>query len=356
MILDQLREEVHLQRAAGNMDVSYERWMDQVFARLVPGSNEAGSFEDALEEAEAAGMIDAEVPVSSRRPAGRFVKRLLRKAISWYMRFVVQQVRHSAQSIMRVLHMMDERLGSVEARMGELCARAEAAGAGAPQVVRLASAAWRGRPDVFMDDVAGAMLSAGLETARVLHAECGKGEVVSYLRARAIDAYGVDSSLVPDVGGDHRSAGDGLDLRLAAVTDHLSGLADGELAGVLLSGCVDCMTADEDLRLLGLCARKVRSGGVVAVVGTYPRAWQSAVPRVVTDLARGRPLHPETWEELFRAAGIGSIIVSRDASGGAVALDARSGTRPRALDSAAEQPGGELPAGESFLVMGKVTA
>ncbi len=364
-MLDQLREEVRLQRAAGRMDVSYERWMDHVFARLAPGSSEAGSFDDALEEAEGASMIDAEVPVSSRLPAGRFVKRVLRKAISWYMRFVVQQVRQSTQAIMRVLHMMDERLGGVEGSMVDLSARVEAVAAGVPRMATVVSPSWRGRPDLFLDVVADAISSGSLDARRVLHAECGAGEIVSHLRARGIDAYGIDSSWVPDVMGDHAVTGEVLDLRLGSVIDHLSGLADGGLGGVLLSGCVDWMTADEDLQLIRLCARKVSAGGVVAVVGTQPSAWWRSASRIVVDLARGRPLHPETWEELLRkSGGIGSLVFVEagtgdvDAAAGDVAaMKPRSGLDAEdaeELSAAVEPPGEAPPVRESFLVMGRI--
>ena len=128
-----------------------------------------------------------------------------------------------------------------------------------------------------------------------------------------------------------------------------------------MGGCVDWMTADEDLQLIRLCARKVSTGGVVAVVGTQPSAWWRSAPRIVVDLARGRPFHPETWEELLRKSGIGSLVFVEAGAGeveagagDAAAMKPRSGLDAEEVSAVVEPPGGASPVLESFLVMGRI--
>lgn len=363
-LLDELRSEVRSQRASGLMDLSYERWMDRVFEGLSPGSREAGAFEDAMEQAESAGLVGAEVPVSSRLPGGRFVKRGLRKAMSWYVCFVAAQVRSFALSVMRVLHMMDERLGAVEARLDEIGARSSDSAliSDLRDLITVSPASWSGAEDVFVERILDTLKDAIAEPraaptsgkARVLHADCGGGDLVSRLCSEGVDAYGVESGGALSARAGARGRDADLDLRTEELFAHLSALRDGELAGVVLSGCVDRLDVASDARLAELCAAKVRTGGVVAVVGTHPLAWQRAAPPIVVDLAPGRPLHAQTWKELLRANGVGSIVCSEASSKRAIDLIEGSDPQTIAINSVIETLVEEIMVPEAFLVMGSV--
>jgi O-antigen chain-terminating methyltransferase len=62
----------------------------------------------------------------------------------------------------------------------------------------------------------------------------------------------------------------GLPVAWADAFDHLGALADGSLDGIFSAQVVEHLTIDQLLRLLGLCAAKLRSGGVLVLETINP--------------------------------------------------------------------------------------
>ncbi|MHB8330327.1 MAG: hypothetical protein ACYDD6_12015, partial [Acidimicrobiales bacterium] len=65
----------------------------------------------------------------------------------------------------------------------------------------------------------------------------------------------------------------------------------------------------ERRRLLRLAELKLAPGGVLAVVGIAPEAWEQTVGPVVADLVRGRPFHADTWAHLIGQLGFSDVEV-----------------------------------------------
>jgi hypothetical protein len=161
----------------------------------------------------------------------------------------------------------------------------------------------------------------------VVHAECGDGAFATALAAALGTAPpGGPRGPVPAVRGcEPRGAAAleaserGVDVHVGAVDEFLAGAATGSLAGLVLSGVVDRVPLDEQLRLLGLVTDRLAAGAALVVVGTRPEAVAAAWGPVAADLLPGRPLHAETWALLLERAGY--VEVGRCTADGADGAD-----------------------------------
>jgi hypothetical protein len=325
--LDRVRreidDEVRRRRAAGDFPPSFERRLDELFARFTPTGVADDHFTEALKLADRSAYFDIDVPIGPRRAPRGFVKWSLWQAEAWFVRYVVSQLNHFAASAMRVLHLLDERLTEVERDVAELT----------PPPLPEEELLTRGAdPMPFLVSLKARLALAGAPPGRVLHAECGDGSLLAVLVSDGVDAYGVD----PGTTASDRAVQAGLDVRRDDVLGHLGSVADEALAGLVLSACVDRLSLAERRRLVRLAEAKVVPGGMVAVIGTTPDAWGRSAGPVVADLSPGRPLHAETWAHLVAQMGFTDIDRLGDGDGFAVLATKRSDPAPSG--AAAEVP------------------
>jgi hypothetical protein len=283
----EIEEEVRQRRAAGDFTPELERSLDALFDRHAPAAS-AATFDEALEQAQRASFVHADVPVASRRRLARLTTRLLRPIMAFYLRFLAQQVTALGAAVTRALGLLGQRVDSLE----------DAAPA-PPTPSLLARLAVDLSP--WMDTVSTAL--DGLD-GRVLHADCGDGALVAKLVAAGRDAYGVSWRAEPDATG--------LDLRADDLLEHLDRLPDRALGGLVLSGVVDILALGSLRSLIDLAAVKLATGGRLVVV-SFP-----TVDPVLADLSPGRPLHAETWAFLLDEAGFAPSAIHRAAGGYAV--------------------------------------
>lgn len=133
----------------------------------------------------------------------------------------------------------------------------------------------------------------------VIHGESGDGSLLRALRAVGYEVSGIE----PRAERVWAGAGDPA-VALGEVTDRLTDVADGDLAGVILSGCIDRLDLSGKLLLTELALSKTAPGATVAVLPTDQQAFADACPVTVLDLTPGRPLHPETWSAVFARVGL----------------------------------------------------
>jgi hypothetical protein len=145
----------------------------------------------------------------------------------------------------------------------------------------------------------------------VIHGESGDGSLLRALRAVGYQVSGIE----PRAERVWAGAGDPA-VALGEVTDRLAEVADGELAGVILSGCIDRLDTPGKLLLVELALSKTAPGATVAVLPTDQQAFADACPLTVSDLAPGRPLHPETWSAVFVRVGLADVRWHRPEGGG----------------------------------------
>lgn len=288
-LLAEIEEEVRRKRESGDLPPHLERELDIVFARYAPVRALDGDFDQVLTRAEQATFIDVLAPTASSRPVIPHVKRVLRKSVVWIFRYVAQQASGFNEAIARAVRLLGTRVDALEEATGTRSIAPPVAGDGTTTM-----------PDaehwlpVLVDalrDVQG----------RVLHVECGGGELVRALVDKGVDAYGVHPEGAP--------ADAELDIRIDGVMEHLGKVPDGTLAGIVLSGCVDRFPKAALLRLADQAVARLAAGGVLAVVGTDPVAWERDRSPVEVDLGAGRPLHAATWAHLLGERGLDAPAV-----------------------------------------------
>ncbi|MDQ1444582.1 MAG: hypothetical protein QOI20_1046 [Acidimicrobiaceae bacterium] len=283
-LLAEIDAEVQRKRESGDIPADLERELDLVFARFAPVDALEADFEQVLTRAEQATFIDVIAPVESSRPVVPIFKKVVRKVVGWYLRYVAQQTSAFAHAITRAVRLLGERVDVLEQASPVAAQRAAADGDVQPPSA----------PDLsHWAPTLARWLQA--TTGRVLHAEAGDGALLAALVEAGVDAYGVDPRPRPNVVNEVREDE-------AAV--HLRALPDGALAAIVLSGCVDRMALGAQLQLADLVATKVAPGGTVIVLGTHPAAWAESHAPVHVDLSPGRPLHPETWQHLLAQRGM----------------------------------------------------
>ncbi|MHB8594578.1 MAG: hypothetical protein ACYDB3_09675, partial [Acidimicrobiales bacterium] len=176
----EIDDEVRRRRAAGDFPPSFERKLDELFARFTPTGTSDDHFTEALKLADRAAYFDIDVPIGSRREPKGFVKWSLWQAEAWFVRYVVTQLNHFAASATRVLHLLDERVTDVERDLALLVP---------PAMAEEAEVAGGADVAPFIDAI-GARLSPGAP-GRVLHAECGDGALLDALGVAGVDVYGI---------------------------------------------------------------------------------------------------------------------------------------------------------------------
>jgi len=261
----------------------YEEGLRRLFDELSPQGASAGSLlRQSLQVVDERAGLDLRPPVASAKPGLPFVKRLIAKAIGWYVRFLAAQSARFAAAVARALHVVADDLDRLRDELA--MARPDLTPASVPQPER----AGRWWAPVATEALAGVR-------GRVLHADCGDGALLAALAALGIDAVGLDPSAPSAV----------------SVLEELEVTPTGVLGGVVLEGSVQWLGASPCDRLVGLAADRLAEGGVVVVASATPEAWAKVAPAVVADLAPGRPLHPETWAHLFARHGFAAVAVHR---------------------------------------------
>ncbi|MBO0894483.1 MAG: hypothetical protein J2O39_08905, partial [Acidimicrobiales bacterium] len=164
-----LDQELHQQRRAGAFPPGFEQRLDEVLARVTPREARERDTVAALERVEASVSIDLDVPVASRKPGLEVVKRAIRDGVTWYVNYVVIQLREFTMATLRVLHTLDARVTDLEA--GSAVRGPAPLPGGSPGPKTADPSVWGWLVDA---ELAGAH---GL----VLHGECGTGDLVRHL-------------------------------------------------------------------------------------------------------------------------------------------------------------------------------
>lgn len=307
-LVQEIEDAARRRREAGEHAPGLDRQLDESFRRVVAHRPGDEVLTHALWSVEATAHVSADAGLGETAdPAKRFVKRVLAKLVRWYMLRITSQVTTFANSTASALRLLSDR---VEALSEEVAA------ARPPLLPGRAALASRAPSPLQLDDGLALFACDRLKGApgRVLHADCGSGQIVQRLVAAGVDAYGVDpaGALV-----DAPTAA-GLDLVQADLIGHLRSVSAHGLGGAVLSGTVDRL-ATGDARLLAfLLGTRVAPGGLVVLVGTRPDSWERDATPLERDLAPGRPLHPETWCYLLSEQGVTGLEISGGSLGYAV--------------------------------------
>ena len=293
-VLVDIDREVEAKRASGELPADFERQLDVTFARFAPVDAVTGDFDTLLTKIEQSTAIDTRAPTRSARPGVAQIKTVVAKAIDWQLRHVAAQASGLAHATTRALRLLGDRVDDLERHAP---ATIEVA------LVELGTAARPALPPGDWAPIVGRAL--GQATGRVCHGECGDGALVAALRAQGVDIYGVD----PDERRVEAASLEIADLRADGLARHLSDLPPGALHGLVLSGYVDRAGPQGLLALVELSRSALAPEGRLVVVSHRPEAWAAPGRAVASDLAAGRPFHPQTWELILAERGFGALNV-----------------------------------------------
>jgi hypothetical protein len=291
-VMADIDAEVRRRRASGDLPAGLERELDELFLEFSPvGLHGKARLRETLALVDGSAYVDLAVPTESQKAVGSYVKRLIRKAMGWYIGFIVHQIVKFAWSVSRMFHVVVDHVEDLEAAV-ETQRTPELPASAVPRAP--SGTTW------WSSDAVGAMKGV---KGRVLQAECGSGDLLDALLASGVDAYGVDADDLAIEPAVER----GLDVRAESVLGHLGVVADEALAGLVLTGSIQWLHPNERDRLVLLASSRVAVDGVLVVHSSTPEAWMADSSHVVSDLAPGRPLHAETWVHLLEDHGFRQV-------------------------------------------------
>ncbi len=141
--------------------------------------------------------------------------------------------------------------------------------------------------------------------SNVLDIGCGHGEFLELMREKGIGGYGVD---IEEDAVQYCS-----DLELSAVradgVEHLRSLPDDTLDGVLLSQVVEHLQPSELITLVGLAYRKMKPGGNIVIETPNPQCLLIFASFFYADISHVQPIHPETTRFLLLSAGFRDVNI-----------------------------------------------
>ena len=155
------------------------------------------------------------------------------------------------------------------------------------------------RQQAYVDDLRG--------ERRVVDLGAGRGELVKLLTEAGVPAYAVE--IEPDFVELMRD--EGLEVVDQDAVEHLRGLADGELGGVVASHLVEHLRAAAVSNLVELAADKLAEGGVLILETPNPESLVAGSINFHRDLTHLRPIHPDTLAFLCESAGFSHVEVRR---------------------------------------------
>lgn len=266
--------------------------------------------------------VTAERPPHGSPPA-RFLKKLLRRTMRWYVEPLAQQQRSFNDAALKLIDALFEELdrvsaerdarGRLVAELEERLVRLERRPASGAATVAAQPAA-QALPDYFAFE---SRMRGPTELVRerqrpyvdelrghapVLDVGCGRGELLALLRDAGIEARGVDadSDMVAYARGER------LDVVQADALEHLSAQPDGSLGAVFAGQVVEHLPPPALVRFLELAHAKLRDGGILVAETINPLS-PLALRNYFADLTHAQPLVPETLAQLARHAGFTGV-------------------------------------------------
>lgn len=288
--LDGLIAEVEAEAAARRLSPGWpleaEGRIAEHLARTAPAPDVRPTLHRLVTAIEEASFISIDAPTASSRRPVTLMKGLLKKALGFWFRFVVEQITALGVTTARSVRAVVIRLEEVERRLDHVDA----------QTLEAAQLPDAPEPSPALDVWRAELVRLGLAAGgRTLCADRDALGLAAALQADGADAYGLERD------GDPFDTS--LELRHGDLLTHLAAVDEGALGCVLLAGSADRLDRTSFASLVAALARVLRNGGTLAVAAEAPWSWQVRVGPVEADLAPARPLSADTWLAQLHDAG-----------------------------------------------------
>lgn len=300
----EIEQEANRIRTQDASIAALERELNLSFARFAPVDASVDDLEAVIARVEEASNIDLLSPMQGSK-FSQLAKRLIRKAIRWYIRWITEQIAGFGHATAKALSLLRIKVEDLEKKSNQGLEEdlhffmLNQTNSLDPSELKKASAV-----DV---NYWAPILLKSLEkvTGRVCIAEAGFGELLEQFKESSFSAYGVEPSKEAYLQAQNK----GLEVRNDDVIDHLRVLDESVLSALILTNCVDTYSVMRKAELLDLANKVLSKGATLAILSTHPNSWGQGMSQVQKDLAPGHPLHAETWEQLLKRRNFTSIEV-----------------------------------------------
>ena len=283
----EIDEEVRNKRESGAFDLAKEQELERAFLLFAPRQGHTGAITATLRGVDAAVFVDPVAPITSNRPAGRVIKKTMRKASFWYFNWLADQVTRAFSMIAVALHLVEDELEQVNQRLDLVTIDTTPV---LERPGRSTSTSWW---------VPLAMDTLSQVQGRVLIAACGDGWLVKTVTDAGGDAYGIDAR----PGQIQKAQLHGLDLREDDLIDHLSHVAALRLAGVVLTGTTEGVFITQRSLLLDRLEEVLSVDGTLIIHAQHPDSMLGDEIPPMLDFVGAKPMRPGTWSAVLEERG-----------------------------------------------------
>jgi SAM-dependent methyltransferase len=336
-LLETLRSRVRARREAGDYPAGLEANLEAHFQRIVGtrAGPDRSEIQAKLDRLAAFSSFGADrIPMQSKLPGGGAIHRGVSKVTGRQTQGILEQVQLFADALRDVLedvidrgrgvqdHTHPELVGLVQLLVDRLASYERApveSAAGVADLHRRVEALeahearrqfrpwfkesrfaeeFRGSWDELAEryrDLADRLV----QSAPVLDIGCGRGEFLTLLKERGVEATGIEIDAELAEEGRSRglavAQGDGL--------AHLSEMVDNGLGAIVLIQVIEHLTAQEAADLALLARDKLYPGGKLLIETVNPQSLYVFAHPFYLDPNHDRPVHPAYLEFLCREAG-----------------------------------------------------
>jgi len=295
--LDRVNAEIQREaarvRESGEFSPREEQDLKDAFWASAALQSDAAILAATLADLDRSMLIDPAVPVDSARAGGAVMKKSLRKAMYFYVRWITDQASKSFSTIAAALHLIEEDLGHVHEQL-TLPSRAEISIIDEDE--RDGETWWSPQAFDRLRDC----------SAPIVVSACGNGWLVEALGATGATVSGID----PREARVQEAQRVGRSVTAEDIFSFLSRTSDQSLGGIILTGTTEAVPAQRRGDLLTQLERVVTTDGVLLIHSLHPDALEGDLIPVELDLAGVKPLRPQTWASLLSERGFQVTIES----------------------------------------------
>ncbi len=300
----EIEQEANKKRTQDDSIKDLERQLNLTFARFAPVDASISDLEAVIARVEEASNIDLLSPMQGSKLA-QFAKRLIRKAIRWYIRWIVEQLAGFGHATAKALSLLRIRVETLEKISNQ----------GLDQELhqfmhehRISQDSFELRKASVMDlSYWGPIMLDNLKntTGRICVGEVHTGELLEYLGKSSFNVYGVE----PYKSSYLEAQKKGLEVRNDDLLAHLGVLSESVLSALIMTGCVDTYSLIKKVELLDQARRVLIKDGVLVILSSHPNTWGLDLSSVQKDFAPGHPLYPDTWQQLLKNKNFKTVQV-----------------------------------------------